>query len=119
MTVIRTTVIITHIAKDWIILCLPCTPTACNRHISYWLNELDSLGVGSKRNSELNDNEEVAALADNIKQVYYQDYKTVYSKEEASELDDDPRLTISSTSPLPAPAMERDFVPLARQISAQ
>ena len=46
----------------------------------YWRNELKSLGIEPKRNNELNDNEELAALAENIKQVYYQDYKTAYDE---------------------------------------
>jgi hypothetical protein len=57
----------------------------------YWLNELDSLGIEPKRENELNDEHELADLADNIKQMYYQDYKTAYSEKEADELDDDPR----------------------------
>ena len=42
----------------------------------YWLNELVSLGIQPKRKNDLNDKEELEALTDNIKQVYYQDYKT-------------------------------------------
>ena len=48
---------------------------------NYWQNELRSLGIESKRKNQLNDKEELQALADSIKQVYYQDYKTVYSEE--------------------------------------
>jgi len=44
----------------------------------YWQSELRSLGVEPKRKNDLNDREELEALADNIKQVYYQDYKTAY-----------------------------------------
>ncbi len=47
----------------------------------YWQNELKSLGIESKRQSELNDNDELEALAEIIKQVYYQDYKTAYAAE--------------------------------------
>jgi len=46
---------------------------------SYWQNELKSLGIDSKRQNEFNDREELESLADNIKQVYYQDYKIAYS----------------------------------------
>jgi hypothetical protein len=46
----------------------------------YWQNELDSLGIETKRTNDLNDNDELAALADNIKQVYYQEYKTAYDE---------------------------------------
>jgi hypothetical protein len=52
---------------------------------SYWQNELQWLGIEPKRNNELNDKEELAALADNIKQVYYQDYKTAYGDQEIDE----------------------------------
>jgi hypothetical protein len=45
---------------------------------NYWQNELRSLGIAPKRRNELNDKEELKALADNIKQVYYQEYKTAY-----------------------------------------
>lgn len=46
----------------------------------FWENELKSLGIESKRENELNDETELEALADMIKQVYYQDYKTAYSE---------------------------------------
>ena len=45
----------------------------------YWQNELESLGIKSKRQSELNDDDELEALAENIKQVYFQDYKTAFA----------------------------------------
>lgn len=45
----------------------------------YWQNELKSLGIEPKRQNELNDKEELHALADIIKEVYYQDYKNAYS----------------------------------------
>jgi hypothetical protein len=44
----------------------------------FWKNELKSLGIESKRENELNDNAELEALAEIIKQVYYQEYKTAY-----------------------------------------
>jgi hypothetical protein len=43
----------------------------------YWQNELESLGVEARRPNELSDKTELEALAEMIKQVYYQDYKTV------------------------------------------
>jgi hypothetical protein len=46
----------------------------------YWNHELRSLGIEPKRSNELNDKEELAALTDNIKQVYYQEYKTAYDE---------------------------------------
>lgn len=45
----------------------------------YWQTELKSLGIEPKRKNELNDKEELEALTNNIKEVYYQDYKTAYS----------------------------------------
>jgi hypothetical protein len=45
----------------------------------YLQNELKSLGIEPKRQNELNDKEELQALAESIKAVYYQDYKTAYS----------------------------------------
>jgi hypothetical protein len=44
----------------------------------FWENELKSLGVEPRRQTELNDKEELQALAEIIKQVYYQDYRTAY-----------------------------------------
>ncbi len=46
---------------------------------NFWENELKSLGIEPRRQNELNDKEELQALADIIKQVYYQDYKTAYN----------------------------------------
>ena len=46
----------------------------------YWQNELNSLGIEPKRKNDLNDKEELEALADNIKEVYYQAYKTAYDE---------------------------------------
>ena len=53
---------------------------------SYWQNELRSLGIEPQQENELNDEEELEALADNIKQVYYQDYKAAYGSDK-EELD--------------------------------
>ena len=50
----------------------------------YWQNELESLGIESKRQSELDD-DELEALAENIKQVYYQGNKTAYDDESGSK----------------------------------
>ena len=44
----------------------------------FWENELKSLGIEPKRKNELNDKAELEALAEIIKQAYYQDYKTAY-----------------------------------------
>jgi hypothetical protein len=45
----------------------------------YWQNELKSLGIEPRRQNELNDKEELQALAEIIKEVYFQNYKTAYS----------------------------------------
>lgn len=47
----------------------------------YWQNELGSLGIEARAKNELNDKGELAALADNVKQSMYQDYKTAYGKD--------------------------------------
>ena len=44
----------------------------------FWENELKSLGIEPKRENKLNDRAELEALAEIIKQVYYQDYKAAY-----------------------------------------
>ena len=45
-----------------------------------WLNELESLGVSPKVSSnDLNDKQEVSDLAENLKQVFYQEY-TIYNE---------------------------------------
>ncbi len=47
----------------------------------YWQNELKSLGIEPKRQNDLNDKAELEALAEIIKEVYFQDYKTAYSNQ--------------------------------------
>ena len=50
----------------------------------YWRNELQSLGIvdTKQKKKELNDDdEELANLADIIKQAMFQDYKIAYSEE--------------------------------------
>lgn len=49
------------------------------RH-DWWLNELESLGVSVKVLDDLNNIEELSDLTENLKQTYYQEYKTTYSK---------------------------------------
>lgn len=44
----------------------------------YWKTELRSLGLDPKKTTELNDKNELKALTENLKQAYYQDYKTAY-----------------------------------------
>ncbi len=63
----------------------PMTPVAegfkeeCLDNKEYWQNELKSLGIEPRRQNELNDKEELQALAEIIKEVYFQDYKVAYS----------------------------------------
>ena len=47
----------------------------------YWQNELKSLGIEPRQQNDLNDKEELQALAEIIKEVYYQDYKTAYTNQ--------------------------------------
>ncbi len=52
------------------------------RH-GWWLNELESLGITTKRTNELNDLNELRSLTDNIKRAFYQEYKlprTIFRK---------------------------------------
>jgi hypothetical protein len=45
---------------------------------NYWQSELSSLGIKCKRKNELNDKEELRALATAIKELYFQNYKIAY-----------------------------------------
>jgi hypothetical protein len=51
----------------------------------YWQNELKSLGIEPRRQNELNDKEELEALAEIIKEVYYQDYNTAYNSNQGED----------------------------------
>lgn len=51
---------------------------------SYLKSELNSLAIECKRMNELNDEEELEALANAIKEVYFQDYKTTYNNDTTS-----------------------------------
>jgi hypothetical protein len=55
------------------------------RRRGYLNNELKSLGIDAKKKNELNDDKELAALTENIKQTYFQDYKTAYGDKEVDE----------------------------------
>ena len=46
---------------------------------TWWLNELESLGVSPKVKNELNDIQETSNLAENLKQEFYQAYKEAYT----------------------------------------
>ena len=53
---------------------------------SWWLNELESLGLAVNKDNDLNDIREVSNLTDSIKQVLFQDYKTCYNEETEEEV---------------------------------
>ena len=65
----------------------------------YWQNELKSLGIEPRRQNELNDKEELQALAEIIKEVYFQDYKAAYSSNSNNNN--------STSSPANSPASEK------------
>jgi hypothetical protein len=69
----------------------------------YWQNELKSLGIEPRRQNELNDKEELQALAEIIKEVYFQDYKAAYS---SSNSNSNGNNNNSSSSPANSPAPE-------------
>lgn len=66
----------------------------------YWQNELKSLGIEPRRQNDLNDKEELQALAEIIKEVYFQDYKAAYSSNSTGNNN-------SSSSPANNPAPEK------------
>jgi hypothetical protein len=45
---------------------------------NYWEDEVSTLAIECKRKNELNDDDELEALATSMKEVYFQDYKTAY-----------------------------------------
>ena len=50
--------------------------------VSWWINELDSLGIeknSSNNKSELKNSQELEDLTDDIKQTFIHDYKICYS----------------------------------------
>ena len=67
----------------------------------YWQNELKSLGIEPRRQNDLNDKEELQALAEIIKEVYFQDYKAAYSSNSNSNNNN------STGSPANSPAPEK------------
>ena len=68
----------------------------------YWQNELKSLGIEPRRQNELNDKEELQALAEIIKEVYFQDYKAAYSSNSNSNGNNN-----STGSPANSPGPEK------------
>jgi hypothetical protein len=47
---------------------------------TWWLNELESLGVSPKVKNELNDIQETSNLVEYLKQAFYQAYKEAYNE---------------------------------------
>ncbi len=58
------------------------TTTKKGYHEKYgwWINELESLGIAVNKTNEFNNIKEISSLTNNIKQVLFQDYKTLYNK---------------------------------------
>jgi hypothetical protein len=55
--------------------------------VNYLQTELSPLGIECKKRNEFNDKEELEALATDIKEAYFQDYKTAYSNTSDREID--------------------------------
>jgi hypothetical protein len=47
---------------------------------SWWLNELDSLGVNTLKKNGLNNHKEASDLTEAVKQTLYEDYLQAYSE---------------------------------------
>jgi hypothetical protein len=46
----------------------------------YWSNELDSLGIRTKRKNDLKNWKEMKCLVGNVKQVMLQEYRSAYTE---------------------------------------
>jgi hypothetical protein len=49
------------------------------RH-SWWLNELESLGINTREESQLKDPRKTTELTTDIKQMFYEEYKKAFSE---------------------------------------
>jgi hypothetical protein len=49
---------------------------------NWWTNELESLGVSVKVRNELNNIQETSNITENLKQIFYQAYKSAYNNNE-------------------------------------
>ena len=49
------------------------------RH-SWWLNELESLGINTREERQLKDHRTTSELTMDIKQIFYEEYKRAFSE---------------------------------------
>ena len=47
---------------------------------SWWLNELESLGVSARHKEDLHDLPEASALTENLKQLFHEKYQRAFSE---------------------------------------
>jgi hypothetical protein len=64
-------------------------PTEMKNSSRRWtlFQELESLGLNVGKINDLNDLQEFENLIENIKQTYFQDYKTCYDDQQKEEID--------------------------------
>ena len=51
-----------------------------SQKVSWWINELDSLGIKKSKQKESNKSQQLENLTDDIKQKFIYDYKAYYSE---------------------------------------
>jgi hypothetical protein len=47
---------------------------------SWWLNELESLGINTREKSQLRDPKKTSEMTMDIKQMFYEEYKKAFSE---------------------------------------
>ena len=47
---------------------------------SWWLNELESLGINTKEEGQFRDFQKTTELTTDIKQMFYEEYKSAFSE---------------------------------------
>jgi hypothetical protein len=57
-----------------------CTKKEHPQKYSWWISELDSLGIKRIKRNDMNDRKEITDLTEKIKQALFQEYRTVYNK---------------------------------------
>ena len=70
----------THNSRYGFVITIMATKQENPQKDSWWINELESLGVSVKVRNELNDIQETSNLAENLKQIFYQSYKDAYNE---------------------------------------